>query len=67
MLKMLWQKLKIICFSIYSILKGGENMDVIYATLIVRGYRTYSQVPLTLKERVKQVLIELDMEDLVTE
>lgn len=42
-------------------------MDVIYATLIVRGYRTYSQVPLTLKERVKQVLIELDMEDLVTE
>lgn len=56
-----------IYFSIYSILKGGENMDVIYATLIVRGYRTYSQVPLTLKERVKQVLIELDMEDLVTE
>ena len=42
-------------------------MDVIYATLIVRGYRTFTQVPLTLKERVRQVLIELDMEDLATE
>lgn len=64
---MLWQKLKIIWFSIYSIMKGGENMDVIYATLIVRGFRTFSQIPLTLKERVRQVLIELDMEDLATE
>jgi len=60
---MLWQKLKII----YLILKGGENMDVIYATLIVRGYRTFAQVPLTLKDRVRQVLVELDMEDLATE
>lgn len=63
MFKMLWEKLKII----YFIMKGGENMDVIYATLIVRGFRTFSQIPLTLKERVRQVLIELDMEDLATE
>ena len=42
-------------------------MDVIYATLIVRGYRTFAQVPLTLKKRVRQVLIELNMEDLATE
>lgn len=60
---MLWQKLKII----YLILKGGENMDVIYATLIIRGFRTFAQVPLTLKDRVRQVLVELDMEYLATE
>lgn len=42
-------------------------MDVIYATLIVRGYRTFAQVPDTLKDRVRQVLIELDMEHLAAE
>ena len=36
-------------------------MDVIYATLIIRGYKTVAQVPVTLQDRVRQVLIELDM------
>ena len=36
-------------------------MAVIYATLIIRGFRTFEQVPETLKDRVRQVLIELDM------
>ena len=36
-------------------------MDVIYATLIIRGFRTFSQVPTTLKDRVRDVLVNLDM------
>ena len=32
-------------------------MDVIYATLIIKGLRTYESVPAKIKERVKQVLI----------
>ena len=58
------QKLKQLCYKlniIYLILKGCENMDVIYATLIIRGYKTFAQVPVTLQDRVRQVLIELDM------
>lgn len=39
-------------------------MAVVYATLIIRGARTYEQVPPTLKEQVKQVLIDLEMRHL---
>lgn len=37
------------------------EMAVVYATLIIRGARTYAQVPPTLKEQVKQILIDLEM------
>ena len=40
---------------------GGDDMDVIYATLIIRGFRTFAQVPMTLQGRVRDVLVELDM------
>lgn len=52
---------------IILILEGGVDMAVIYATLIVRGARTYAEVPQTLKKQVKQVLIDLEMEELVIE
>ena len=38
-----------------------QDMAVVYATLIIRGARTFAQVPVTLKEQVKQVLIDLEM------
>lgn len=44
--------------------KGAEEMAVIYATLIMKGKKTYSQVPERLKEQVKQVLVDLELEDL---
>ena len=44
--------------------KGAEEMAVIYATLIVKGKKTYSQVPERLKEQVKQVLVDIELEDL---
>lgn len=44
--------------------KGVEEMAIIYATLIVKGRKTYSQVPERLKEQVKQVLVDLELEDL---
>lgn len=51
------------------ILKGREEEDmaVIYATLIIKGVKTYAQVPAKIREQVKQVLIDLDCEHLVTE
>ena len=47
--------------------KDVKEMAVIYATLIVKGKKTYSDVPIKLQEQVKEVLIDLDCSDLVTE
>ena len=62
-LDLLW-KLRLL----WDIMKGGEKeMAVIYATLIIRGARTFNSVPSTLKEKVRQVLIDLEMEELIVE
>ena len=42
-------------------------MAVIYATLIVKGKKEFADVPDRIKEQVKQVLIDLECEDLITE
>lgn len=42
-------------------------MAVIYATLIVKGVKTYKEVPERIKLQVKQVLIDLDCEHLIEE
>nr|DAZ34062.1 MAG TPA: hypothetical protein [Caudoviricetes sp.] len=47
--------------------KEKEIMAVIYATLIVKGKKTYKQVPDKIKPQVKQVLIDLECEDLIEE
>ena len=47
--------------------KEVETMAVIYATLIVKGKKTSAQVPEKIKPQVKQVLIDLECEDLITE
>ena len=41
-------------------------MAVIYATLIVKGKKTFGQVPEKIKEQVRQVLIDLECEELIT-
>lgn len=47
--------------------KDEEQMAVVYATLIVKGKKTFDAVPERIKEQVKQVLIDLECADLVTE
>ena len=44
-----------------------ENMAVIYVAIIVKGKRTYASVLAVLKEQVKEILIDLELEDLITE
>ena len=36
-------------------------MAVIYATLIVKGKKTINDVPMVIREQVKQILIDLDL------
>lgn len=52
-----------------AILKRKEvlQMAVIYATIIIKGKRTYAQVPTILKPKVKEILTDLDLEELATE
>lgn len=47
--------------------KDVNDMAVVYATLIVKGKKTYADVPDRIKEQVKEILIDLDCSDLVTE
>lgn len=39
-------------------------MAVIYATLIVKGKKTFADVPEKIKEKVKEVLVALDCPEL---
>ena len=47
--------------------KEVETMAVIYATLILKGKKTFAQVPDKIKEQVRQVLIDLECEGLIIE
>lgn len=42
-------------------------MAVIYVALIIKGKRTYASVPSVLKDKVKEMLIALELKDLITE
>ena len=57
-------------FNYYLILlnrKEIESMAVIYVALIVKGKRTFASVPETIKEKVRELLIDLELEELITE
>ena len=42
-------------------------MAVVYATLIIKGKKTINDVPIRIREQVKQVLIDLDLPELAEE
>lgn len=43
------------------------NMAIIYAQLIIKGKRTFESVPALVKPQVKEILIDMELQDLVTE
>lgn len=61
------------CFRFFGnlllIIKRKEVMDmaVIYVALIVKGKRTYADIPDVVKPKVAEMLIDLELEDLITE
>lgn len=44
-----------------------NDMAVIYATLIIKGKRTYKSVPEKIKNEVREILISLECANLVEE
>lgn len=41
--------------------KDVGQMAVVYASLIIKGKKTFAQVPSTIKAQVKEILIDLDV------
>lgn len=58
--------MKMVKWILFNIIlrKEVQVMAVVYATLIIKGRKTFAQVPEKLKARVKEILIDLDCEDL---
>lgn len=47
--------------------KGVEDMAIVYALLIIKGKKAYSDVPEKLKEQVKEVLADMEVPELAAE
>lgn len=47
--------------------KEVEKMAVIYVALIIKGKRTYESVPSVIKPQVRELLVDLELEDLIVE
>ncbi len=57
-------------FSKYLFILGRSevaNMAVIYVALIIKGKRNYSDIPAVIKPKVKEMLVDLELEDLIVE
>ena len=54
------KKLKLVGILAAVVLIGG----VIYATLIIKGKKTFAEVPAVLKDKVKEILIDLELPEL---
>ena len=57
-------------FNHYLILLSGkevQKMAVIYVALIIKGKRTFKSVPETIKPKVRELLTDLELEDLIEE
>lgn len=47
--------------------KEVKVMAIVYAALIVKGKKNFTDVPERIKEQVRQVLIDLDCEELAVD
>lgn len=45
---------------LWQIRKEVNDMSMVYATLIIKGRRTFESVPETLKEQVREILIDCE-------
>jgi len=46
---------------LFYFLRGGETMVTVYVTLIVKGAKTFEQVPVNLKPAVEAELTALEL------
>lgn len=65
--KQFWMLIPMLNFIIWLCRKDVKEMAIIYATLIVKGKKTFAEVPAKIKDKVKEVLIDLDCGELADE
>ena len=65
--KQFWMLIQMLNLIFWLFRKGVKEMAVIYATLIVKGRKTFADVPAKIKDKVKEVLIDLDCGELAEE
>lgn len=65
--KQYWMLILMLRFLLFLFRKDVKDMAVIYATLIVKGVKTFTEVPERIKDQVRQVLIDLDCSHLIEE
>ena len=54
-------------FILFTRKEGKEMMAMLWAQQIMLGKKSFDQVPRLLKEKVKEILIDSGMEELITE
>ncbi len=54
-------------FILFTRKEGKEMMAMLWAQQIMLGKKTFNQVPRLLKDKVKEIIIDSGMEELVTE
>ena len=59
-----YEEVKEVDANIEVYLKQLQEMAVIYATLIIKGKKTFADVPAKIQDKVKEVLIDLDCPEL---
>ena len=43
------------------------DMAAIYTALIIKDIKKFHEIPITVKEKVRQMLIDIEMEELIDE
>lgn len=44
-----------------------EMIAMVFVSLIIKGKKKFHEAPIGIKEQVRQILIDLDLEDLIDE
>lgn len=57
----------IACGLYFFFTKEEKDMAMIYVQLIIKGRRTFSSVPNTIKPQVREILIDCELEYLIDE
>ena len=47
--------------------EGVKTMAMIYVALIIKGKRTFGSVPKVLQAKVREILVDLELEELTKE
>jgi hypothetical protein len=52
---------RVIVLLLFLLRGGGESMVTVYVTLIIKGYKTFQQVPANLQPAVEAELSAMDL------